>query len=108
MLLLGHSSQWYLIEELIANDLLMMLFKCHPNEDRRHVNRNTKRKMDNALSKQGSDEPPKRLKMKPSAMLFFHTLALKANFSAHEDSARWQTLEDFQLTRNTSTVACGK
>jgi len=32
-------------------------------------------------------------------MSFFHTLALKADLSAHEDPARWQTLEDFQLDK---------
>jgi len=37
--------------------------------------------------------------MKPSAMSFFHKLALKADLSAQEDPARWQTLKDFQLNK---------
>ena len=68
------------------------------------VNRNTKRKMDNALKKQGSDEPPKRIQMEPSTMSFFHTLALKTDLSADEDPARWQRLEDFQLNKKYSRL----
>jgi len=37
--------------------------------------------------------------MEPSTMSFFHTLALKADLSAHEDPARWQTLKDVQLNK---------
>ena len=32
-------------------------------------------------------------------MSFFHTLAFKADLSAHEDPARWQTLKDVQLNK---------
>src|SRR6218665_3027264 len=37
--------------------------------------------------------------MEPSAMSFFHTLALKADLSAHEDPARSQALKDVELNK---------
>src|SRR5688572_33012530 len=76
-----------------------------------------KRKKTSTLKKQNTDEPPKRIQMKPSTCASTipegelndfvtnsttstkHTLGLNADFLAYENPDRLQTLEDFQLNK---------
>lgn len=93
---------WYLSEELIA----LAFFDDEVDKD-------TKRKMVNNLSKQGVEkEPRKRILIEPKAipelclhdfvtsstMSFFDILGMKADF-IRTDPDNWESQEDFQLAK---------